>query len=129
MARLRRTSSVHETTRQPRARLKSIAPPPTFGPTVTLNSYEAATLAFNQKVSSYDEAVVAPDDLQNDLATDEDNLRKMNKRLLSAVEAQYDPDSSEYEQAGGRRTSERKEPNESRRRQATDTIVDLTSGP
>lgn len=50
------------------------------------------------------------DDLQNDLGTDEDNLREMNKRILSAVEAQYGPDSSEYEVAGGTRQSERKKP-------------------
>ena len=110
MARLRRTSSVLETARQRLAGLKSIAPPPTFGPTVTLNSYEAATLAFNQKVNSYNEAVASLDELQNDLEADEDNLREMNKRILSAVEAQYGPDSSEYEQAGGTRKSERKKP-------------------
>jgi len=110
MARLRRTSQVLETARQRLAGLKSIAPPPTFGPTVTLNSYEAATLAFGQKLNSYNEAVAALDDLQNGLESDEGSLREMNKRILSAVEAQYGPDSSEYEQAGGTRQSERKKP-------------------
>jgi hypothetical protein len=110
MARLRRTSTVLETARQRLAGLKSIAPPPTFGPNVTLSSYEAATRAFEQKASSYNEAVAALDDLQNDLEADEDSLREMNKRILSAVEAQYGPDSSEYEQAGGTRQSERKKP-------------------
>jgi hypothetical protein len=110
MARQRRTSTVLETARQRLAGLKSITPPPTFGPNVTLNSYEATTLAFDQKVKSYNQALAAVDDLQNDLETDEDNLREMNKRILSAVEAQYGPDSSEYELAGGTRQSERKKP-------------------
>ncbi len=110
MARQRRTSTVLETARQRLAGLKSITPPPTFGPTITLNSFEAATLAFDQKVKSYNEAVASLDDLQNDLEADEDTLREMNKRILSAVEAQYGPDSSEYELAGGTRQSERKKP-------------------
>jgi hypothetical protein len=110
MARQRRTSTVLETARQLLAGLKSIAPPPTFGPTVTLSSYETATLAFAGKLDSYNQAVAALDDMQNDLGTDEDNLREMNKRILSAVEAQYGPDSSEYEVAGGTRQSERKKP-------------------
>jgi hypothetical protein len=110
MARLRRTSTVLETARQRLAGLKSIAPAPTFGPTVTLSSYEAATLAFAGKLNSYNEAVASLDNLQNDVEADEDSLREMNKRILSAVEAQYGPDSSEYEQAGGTRQSERKKP-------------------
>ena len=108
MARLRRTSQVLEAARQRLAGLKSIMPPPTFGPTVTLNSYDASTAAFAGKLDSYNQAVAALDDLQNDLGTDEDNLRELNKRILSAVEAQYGPDSSEYELCGGTRTSERK---------------------
>ena len=34
----------------------------------------------------------------------------MNKRVLSAVEAHFGPDSSEYEAVGGTRLSERKRP-------------------
>jgi hypothetical protein len=110
MARLRRTSPVLEAARQRLAGLKSINPPPTFGPNVTLNGFEATINQFDQKLKSYNEAVAALDDLQNGLEADEDNLRDMNKRILSAVEAQYGPDSSEYEAAGGTRASERKRP-------------------
>lgn len=110
MARLRRTSQVLEAGRQRLAGLKSISPPPTFGPNITLNGFEATISAFDQKLKSYNEAVAALDDLQNGVEADEDNLREMNKRILSAVEAQYGPDSSEYEQAGGTRVSERKKP-------------------
>jgi hypothetical protein len=110
MARLRRTSQALETARQRLAGLKSITPPPTFGPTVTLNSYEASTASFSQKLDTYNGTVATLDDLQNDLEADEDNLRELNKRILSAVEAQYGPDSSEYELCGGTRTSERKKP-------------------
>ncbi|HXI23481.1 MAG TPA: hypothetical protein VNG71_06375 [Pyrinomonadaceae bacterium] len=108
MARKRRKSPVLETARQRLAGLNSINPPPTFGPNITRTSFSAAVDSFDQKLRSYNEAVAALDDLQNDLDTDETNLRELNTRILSAVEAQYGPDSSEYELVGGTRTSERK---------------------
>jgi hypothetical protein len=37
-------------------------------------------------------------------------LRTTNARMLSASEAHYGPDSSQYELAGGTRQSERKRP-------------------
>ena len=39
---------------------------------------------------------------------EESELNDWNRRVLSAVEAQYGPDSSEYEMVGGTRKSERK---------------------
>jgi hypothetical protein len=72
--------------------------------------FDAAVTSFRQKLASYNEAVAALDDLQNDLETAEASLGEMSRRILSAVEAQYGPDSSEYELCGGTRTSERKKP-------------------
>lgn len=54
--------------------------------------------------------LAAQNSLQNEIEADELNLRITSTRMLSAVEAQYGPDSSEYEQAGGKRRSERKRP-------------------
>lgn len=110
MARKRRTSSVLETSRQRLAGLNSIMPPPNFGPSLTKGMFDAAVAAFAQKLASYNEALAALDDLQNDLESDEGNLGEMSRRILSAVEAQYGPDSSEYELCGGTRVSERKKP-------------------
>lgn len=110
MARKRRTSQVLEVARQRLAGLNSITPPPTFGPNVTRGMFDAAVASFTQKLASYNQAVAALDDLQNDLETDEDSLSDMSRRILSAVEAQYGPDSSEYELCGGTRSSERKKP-------------------
>ena len=47
---------------------------------------------------------------QHGVDADESELREWNKRILSATEAQFGPDSSEYEQVGGTRQSERKRP-------------------
>jgi hypothetical protein len=110
MARLRRTSQVLEAARQRLAGLKSINPPPDFGTALSLAAYETTITGFSSKLENYNQQVATLDDLQNVLESDEDTLRETNKRMLSAVEAHYGPDSSEYEAAGGTRTSERKKP-------------------
>ena len=50
------------------------------------------------------------DQLQNEFQAEEAELNEMNRRFLSAGEAHYGPDSSEYEMLGGTRKSERKRP-------------------
>jgi len=108
MARTKRTSSIVVTARQRLAGLKSITPPPDFGPTLTLAGYEGDISALSDKLDKYNEMLSLLDSLQNEIGTLEASLREKNVRILSATEAQYGPDSSEYEQAGGTRRSERK---------------------
>jgi len=110
MARLRRTSRDLEAARQRLAGLKSINPAPDFGSALSLTVYETMITAFGGRLENYNQQVAALDDLQNGLEADEETLHDMNKRMLSAVEAHYGPDSSEYELAGGTRVSERKRP-------------------
>jgi DNA repair ATPase RecN len=110
MARTKRTSTVLETARQRLAGLKSITPAPNFGATLTLVSYEADIQAVNDKLDSYNEQLSSLDQSQNELDSLELALREKNTRILSAAEAHYGPDSTEYEQAGGTRRSERKRP-------------------
>jgi hypothetical protein len=50
------------------------------------------------------------DQKQKDMEREEDELNQMNRRFLAAGEAQFGPDSSEYEMLGGTRKSERKRP-------------------
>jgi hypothetical protein len=50
------------------------------------------------------------DDSSNRFDAQENLMADWNRRVLSAVEAQYGPDSSEYEMVGGTRKSERKRP-------------------
>jgi len=110
MARQKRTSSVLESARQRMAGLNSITPPPDFGPNLTLAAYTAQINAFSAKLDTYNQMIAALDDMQNQVIADETSLRDTNKRMLSATEAQYGADSSQYEQAGGTRESERKRP-------------------
>jgi DNA repair ATPase RecN len=110
MARTKRTSTVLETARQRLAGLKSISPAPNFGATLTVETYEADINALSAKLDTYNEQLASLDSSQNELDAMESALREKNTRILSAAEAHYGPDSSEYEQAGGTRRSERKRP-------------------
>ena len=110
MARARRGSSVLDVARQRLAGLKAITPAPDLGPALTLAGYEQELTAFSTSLDGYNEKLAALDELQNSLEAAEASLRDKNKRILSAVEAQFGPDSSEYEQAGGTRQSDRRRP-------------------
>ena len=108
MARKRRTSQILETARQRLAGLKSINPEPNFGTTLTMAAYATKISGFDTKLDTYNQHLAALDDEQNTIDAEEEDLRDWNRRILSASEATYGPDSSEYELAGGRRKSERK---------------------
>ena len=55
-------------------------------------------------------AVAQMDDSSNRFDEQEALMGDWNRRVLSAVEAQYGPDSSEYEVIGGTTKSERRSP-------------------
>ena len=61
-----------------------------------------------QALDSHNELIISLDDSGNQLASKEKALDKLYTQALAAVAAQYGKDSSEYEMAGGTRTSERK---------------------
>ncbi|MGB7924174.1 MAG: hypothetical protein WCF57_13105 [Pyrinomonadaceae bacterium] len=107
MARLKRNSTVLETARQRLAGIRSITPPANFGPNLQLTDYEQEINAFSAKVDQYNGMLSTLDSLQNEVDAAERELRIKNTRMLSAAEAQYGPDSSQYEQAGGKRRSDR----------------------
>lgn len=108
MARAKRSSTILETARQRLAGIKSITPAANLGASLQIADYEQEINDFNAKVDSYNQMLSTLDDLQNEIDEEEKNLRVKNTRMLSAVEALYGPDSSQYEQAGGTRRSDRK---------------------
>ena len=59
---------------------------------------------------SHNQLAAQMDDSSNRYDAQENLMADWNRRVLSAVEAQYGPDSSEYEMVGGTRKSERKRP-------------------
>jgi hypothetical protein len=106
MARLRRKSSVLDAARQRLAGLRSIDPAPNFGSGLTVAGYQTAITSFSSDLDAYNEKLAALDDQKNSLEAAEANLRDMNRRFLAAAEAEFGPDSSEFEQVGGTRRSE-----------------------
>ena len=110
MARLRRTSTVLETARQRLAALKEINPKPDFGPGLTVEAFEAAVNAYTAEQDAYNGEVSSLDEKTNLLDDHEQGLADFNVRILAAVKAIYGPDSSEFEQLGAVRRSDRKRP-------------------
>jgi len=110
MARRRRTSPVLEIGRQRLAALKEINPKPDFGPGLTLAAFEAAVEALRTRQDGYNGDVSSLDEQSNLFDAQEQQLSELNTRVLAAIKATYGPDSSEFEQLGGVRTSDRKRP-------------------
>jgi hypothetical protein len=110
MARLRRTSAVLETAHHRLAGLRSITPTPDFGTSLSPAAYETLITGVSNNLDTYYQYVAALDDEQNNFEERERMLHDWNKRILAATGATYGPDSSEYEQVGGTRLSERKRP-------------------
>lgn len=110
MARAKRKSAVLETARTRRTGLNSITKPIDFGANTTKAAYDGIITAFETRLNAYNQKVAELDDEQNGIDEDERELAQWNKRILSAGEASFGSDSSEYELLGGTRTSERKRP-------------------
>jgi len=110
MARLKRSSTILETARKRLAGLKSITPKPDFGPALDIDQYEQDINALGTSLDKYNQTVSLLDQMQNELEADEAKLNDKSKRMLAATGAQYGPNSSQYEQVGGTRLSERKRP-------------------
>ena len=108
MARLRRKSTVLDTARQRLAGLKAILPAPDLGKALTMAGYETDINGYSDRQDSYNSKLATLDDETNQLDDLEQRLNDLNQRMLAAVKATYGPDSSEYEQAGGTRRSDRK---------------------
>lgn len=79
-------------------------------PKVTLADYTAA----KEKVEGYLDQIETIRHQLTQLVDDKDDaagkLNGMNTRSMSMIRGKFGPDSAEYDQAGGVRTSERKKP-------------------
>jgi hypothetical protein len=110
MARTRRGSAVLDAARLRLSGLKSITPKPDFGPALDVDQYEQDINDFGTSLDKYNETLSLLDTMQNELEQKETQIKEKNRRMLSATEAHYGPNSSEYEAVGGTRTADRKRP-------------------
>lgn len=108
MARRRRISKILDNAQTRIAGLKSIDPALDLGNGLTLTAYDTIVSAGLTNLSTYNQALAKLDDLYNALLQSEKEAADMSERMLAGVAARYGKDSSQYEQAGGVRKSERK---------------------
>lgn len=110
MARRKRTSTSAAFAQSRANSLGSIDPNLDLGNGMTLAAYALAIKGTADKNDAYNTELSKLDGLLNDLEAGEAALDDLSTRMLAAVGVKYGKDSSEYEKAGGTRTSERKPP-------------------
>ena len=106
MARQKRNSPAIDDGNTRAASLKTIDPAMDFSNGVSLTALTAATAAAKLKLDAYNALLSQTDDALNALEVAEKTVTDLSSRLLSGVKTKYGADSSQYEQAGGTRTSE-----------------------
>jgi hypothetical protein len=110
MARKKRISPALAVARHRLAGLNKITPVPNLGPNTTVAAYKAVADDTASLEESHNQLAAQMDDSSNRFDAQENLMADWNRRVLSAVEAQYGLDNSEYEMVGGTRKSERKKP-------------------
>ncbi|MFT3868896.1 MAG: hypothetical protein QM715_10605 [Nibricoccus sp.] len=109
MSRRKRTSSRALQNASARAAgIESIDPALDLGGGLTVAAYNAAIQDARDKQTKYNTLLAESDEAANVFEAAEANLRDLTERMLAAVSAKFGRDSNEYEQAGGKRKSDRK---------------------
>ena len=111
MGRMRKqTSKVLEKAQARSAGIKNFNSTLDLGNGLTVASFDTAIGTTQTILSEYNQALAAVDDKYNALVAAEKSLGDISERMLAGIAARFGKDSSEYEQAGGVRKSERKRP-------------------
>ena len=110
MARRKRTSTSIESAKARANGLKSIDAALDLGNGLTLAAFNTAVQGVEDELGTYNQLLSDLDAQLNKLEDAEIALDGLSSRMLSAVSVKFGKDSSQYEQAGGTRTSERKSP-------------------
>jgi hypothetical protein len=88
--------------------LKAIDANLDLGAGLTAAGFDTDINGLRDKLNDYNRTLALLDDKLNDLEASEKAVKDKSGRMLSGVAAKYGKNSSEYELAGGVRTSERK---------------------
>ena len=110
MARPKRTSPSLEAAKARASALVSVDENMDFGKGVSLAAFKTKIKAAEDLLDQYNQKLSEADDLLNKVEKAEDECNDLSSRLLGGVKISYGPDSSEYEKAGGTRSSERAKP-------------------
>lgn len=110
MGRARKNSKVLDNAQSRAAGIRSIDPALDLGGGLTLAAFNSAIDDAQTTLGEYNEALGVVDDKLNAFVSAETTLKDISERILAGVAARYGKNSSQYEQAGGVRKSERKRP-------------------
>lgn len=109
MARKKKTANAFLLRTQARLQgLKDIDAKLDLGGGMTVAAFDKEFLAVTKKIESYNSILNEADKISNELEAMERQLAGLSSRMLAGVVTRYGRDSSEYEMAGGVRTSDRK---------------------
>lgn len=110
MARLKTSSKTYEKAFRRIAAVKSIDSAFDLGNGLVAAGFETAITAVKTAMDDYNTTLSIVDDKLNVLKESEKSLMNWNERILTGVASKFGKNSSQYEQAGGVRKSERKKP-------------------
>ena len=108
MARRKRKSLVLDKAKTRAAALASISASLDLGGDMTMLGYNGAISDTENKLNEYNTKLSELDGVLNGLVGLEKILKDWSERMLAGVASKFGKDSSEYEEAGGTRKSERK---------------------
>jgi hypothetical protein len=108
MSRTKRSSKALEQAERRVAGLKTIDENLDLGTGLTVVAFDTDINGLRDKLNEYNRTLALLDEKLNDLEASEKVVKDKSVRMLNGVAAKYGKDSSEYELAGGVRTSERK---------------------
>jgi hypothetical protein len=108
MSRKKRNSKTISVAEKRLASIRSIDAKLDLGHGVSVRTYGEKVAAASARLEVYNAAIAQADGARNQLVNSERELRDWSERVLAGVAARFGKDSVEYEQAGGRRKSNRK---------------------
>ncbi|MGB4776433.1 MAG: hypothetical protein WBP45_14750 [Daejeonella sp.] len=108
MARRKTSSKSYDKATKRIASVKNIDANFDLGNGLTAESYQAAIDLVKNSMDEYNTQLSKADGLLNALKDSEKALRDWNERILTGVASKFGKDSSQYEEAGGKRKSDRK---------------------
>lgn len=106
MAYKRRSSQVIADAQERATNLKAIDPALDLGSGLTVTAFEGEIAATQTALETYNTLLAQADAALNELNDQEKKLGTLSGRMLAGVGVMFGKDSSEYEMAGGTRTSE-----------------------
>ena len=106
MAYKRRSSQVIADAQERATNLKAVDPALDLGGGLTVSAFESEIATVQTALETYNTLLAQADAALNELNDLEKNLGTLSGRMLAGVGVRFGKDSSEYEMAGGTRTSE-----------------------